>query len=163
MHMLIKRHDGGHLYNPGGVGEREFDLTSLLLAGETVTDTRDLPGFVLGNTTYESHHFWVHFVGEQRAYIRVHHGGGWEVWEGDYMLAHALRRFGPDDIGLFLLCWYLIDTTRTARQVGADESALIYRKAFIDGRLRKRRLPARGQTKVWIEQPQAKALAQAAP
>lgn len=169
MHGLHCLHKGGHLYGPGGVGEREYDLAPHLIA-EKIAATRDLPGFSEDGVTYQSHHFWVHFLAYERnqtlpisardaeranrdssVLICVHHGGGWEVWRGDYMLAKALRRYGDNDRGLFLLCWYMIEAARVARDAGRQESADEYRKAFVDGRLKKRKLPARGCVKVWIE------------
>lgn len=164
MHSLHNCHTGPSLYGPGGIGWREYDLTPHLIGSEEIVAVRDLPGFVLGNTTYESHHFWVHFARYvprnpnvkkserySSVYIRVNHGAGWEVWSGDYMLAESLRRYGDDDIGLFLLCWYLIDNARSARAAGREAAATEYRQAFVDGRLKKRKLPAQGKVKVWIE------------
>lgn len=161
MHTLAKLHEGRHIYKPGGIGELEYDITPHLVAEEN-HETRDLPGFVLGNVTYESHHFWIHFCrykqfreGSERkdssVLIRVHHGAGWEVWSGDYMLAQALRRYGNDNIGAFLLCWYLIDSAKTNRQFGYENAKQEYTTAFVDGRLKKRKLPAQGKVKVWIE------------
>lgn len=164
MHALTKLHDGGHIYKPGGYGELEYDIGQHLIP-ESIVETRDLPGFVLGNVTYESHHFWVHFVRrgacpnpyikppseDSDVYIRVHHGGGWEVWQGDYMLAKALRRYGPDDIGLFLLCWFMIDAARAARYAGRTETRQEYSEAFIEGRLKKRKSRGFDSHKVWIE------------
>ncbi|MGY4224360.1 hypothetical protein ACVMIH_001721 [Bradyrhizobium sp. USDA 4503] len=161
MHALTCLHTCGHLYQPGGFGELEFDPAQCLTA-ETIVETRKLPGFVEDNTTYESHTFWVHFARFTRTMereserdssvlIRVHHGGGWEVWRGDWMLARALRRYGDNDRGLFLLCWYLRDSTRAARDAGRTETAAEYRRAFVEGRLKKRKLPNRGECKVWID------------
>ncbi len=169
-HMLKLLYRGGHLYGEGGIGWREYDIAPHLTI-EHAAETRDLPGFVEGGTTYESHHFWVHFLQYDRngkperddaedrrdssVLIRVNHGGGWEVWRGDYMLARALRRYGDNDRGLFLLCWYLIDTANYSKQAGRAEAAQEYKQAFVDGRLKKRKLPARGVHKVWIEPPPA--------
>lgn len=158
MHALHCLHNGGHIYKPGGIGELEYDPAQHL-TGETIAETRDLPGFVEGNTTYESHHFWVHFTNRRDVYIRVHHGGGWEVWRGDYMLEKALRRYGDNDRGLFLLCWYLIDNARAWRDAGRQEAASEYRKAFVDGRLKKRKQPGRNTFKVWIDPPEQVATA----
>lgn len=176
MHALARLHVGGHIYKPGGIGELEYDPTPHLIGSESIVETRDLPGFAERGVTYESHHFWVHFAryaerqpplteadAQRRkqfscVLIRVHHGGGWELWRGDYMLASALARYGSDDRGLFLLCWYMIDNAKTARDVGRHESAQEYRTAFVEGRLKKRKLPARGAVKVWIDPPTAPAL-----
>lgn len=170
MHALTNLHKGGHLYGPGGCGEMQHDPAQHL-SSELIAETRELPGFSEDGVTYQSHKFWVHFLqyarvsalpalserdAEERkrdsgVLIRVNHGGGWEVWRGDYMLAKALRRYGSDDRGMFLLCWYLIDCAHYSRQAGRDDAAKEYRTAFVEGRLKKRKLPARGQVKVWIE------------
>jgi hypothetical protein len=169
MHGLTCLHDGGHIYKPGGIGELDHDPAQHLIGSEEIVSTRDLPGFAFGGVTYESHHFWIHLcqyapnprMQERHAerfssvLIRVNHGGGWEVWRGDYMLAAALARYGDDDMGAFWLCWYLIDIARTARKIGAEATAAEYKQAFVDGRLRKRKLPAQGKIKVWIEPPAA--------
>jgi|SRR5690606_24006815 len=164
MHALTCLHRGGHLYGPNGYGERQFDPVSLLTS-EEIVETRDLPGFVHDRVTYESHHFWIHFCRYPRrkpninpdderfssVLIRVHHGGGWEVWRGDRMLAAALHLYGDDDIGAFWMCWSLIDIATSARSAGRQESAVEYRQAFADGRLKKRKLPRRSEVKIWIE------------
>jgi hypothetical protein len=40
-----------------------------------------------------------------------------------------------------------------SRRAGADSTAAEYRRAFAEGRLKKRKMPARGAVKVWIEPP----------
>lgn len=184
MHALTRIYKGGHLYKPSGIGELEFDPAPLLTS-EDIVQTRALPGFVDDDrqtpVTYTSHHFWIHFLkyrlrdnhGESPALvraaheaqrkrfsgvlIRVHHGGGWEVWRGDAMLANALHRYGEDDRGAFLLCWFMIDAAQAADSAGYARAADEHRKAFIEGRLRKRKLPARGAVRVWIEPPKTEA------
>lgn len=173
MHAFTCLHRGGHLYRPDRSGEDEFDPATLLCS-EEIVETRDLPGFVEGGVTYESHHFWAHFCRyphrnphmpppkEGRfssALVRVHHGGGWEVWRGDYMLAKALHRYGDDDRGLFLMCWFLIDAAREAQRTGYQEAKQEHRLAFVEGRLKKRKMPGRADHKVWIEEPKAPAKA----
>lgn len=160
-------HSGRHIYKPGGVGELEYDPAQHLTGSESIVETRDLPGFAFGGVNYESHHFWIHLcryapnprMQERHAerfssvLVRVHHGAGWEVWQGDYMVAAALARFGADDMGAFWLCWSMIDLAREAKGAGAEETAAEYRRAFVEGRLRKRKLPGQGKVKVWIDPP----------
>lgn len=130
---------------------------------EEISLTRELPGFVEGGTTYESHTFWVHFARYKRerpvegreqkdssVYIRVRHGGGWELFRGDYLLAKALRGIA-DDRTMFFMCWTLADIRREAHATGYEAAASVFRKAFVAGRLRKRALPKQGKVKVWIE------------
>lgn len=167
MRSFTQIHTCGHLYGEGGRGERALDLGEFSWPGG-IGETRELPGFVMDNVTYESHRFWVHFLKPRPitnpnytpqardrrcsgVLVVVHHGGGWEVWRGDSMLAAALERYGDDDKGLFLLCWFMVDAAREAHQRGYGEAKGEYQRAFVDGRLKKRKLPARGAVKVWIE------------
>lgn len=51
--------------------------------------------------------------------------------------------------------YWLLNAIRQAHYAGAkdarDTTAAQYKQAFVDGRLKKRRYPARGYIKVWIE------------
>lgn len=68
-HALVNVHYGPHIYGPEGIGELEHDPAEHLTSGsDKILETRDLPGFIYGGVTYESHHFWVHFVGGDRIY-----------------------------------------------------------------------------------------------
>ncbi|NEV75488.1 hypothetical protein DYI24_00130 [Rhodopseudomonas sp. BR0C11] len=167
MHAFINVETCGHIYGPGGRGEIELDPAAKICGSETIVHSRELPGFVedrangSAGVTYESHRFSVHFLAFARGgaavgdfcgvLVRVHHGAGWELWRGDDMLADALWRYGDDDRGLFKLCWYMIDAARAARGGGAHMEGERYRRAFVDGRLRKRKLPSRGAYRVWID------------
>lgn len=147
-------------------GDKEPDPSDFLDEIFALRMTRSLPGFVFKNTTYESHHFWIDFHGYKRddestapewqmdfsrqVIIRVRHGGGWEVWRGDYFLARILARI-PDDMAAFWLCWHAIDNHRNAYDAGVRDASASYQKAFVDGRLKKRKMPGRDAMKVWIE------------
>ncbi|TVR06648.1 MAG: hypothetical protein EA385_15125 [Salinarimonadaceae bacterium] len=140
-----------------------------MTGSEKIVETRDLPGFTHDGVTYESHHFYIHFCRYERdgrnpsanpstrrfssVLVIVNHGGGWEVWSGDYMLAAALHRYGDDNMGAFWLCWYLLDSTKEALHVGRHEASREYRQAFAEGRLKKRKLPRQNSVKIWIEPP----------
>lgn len=165
---LTKIHACGHLYGEGGRGERVLDLTPFH-QGYAVGRTIDLPGFVEKgahhSVTYESHRFWIHFLRwikpsdpdaiqpVRDALVVVHHGGGWEVWRADSMLADALARYGDDQRGLFKLCWALADMDRELRDAARHETRRDLFQAFVDGRLKKRKQPGRSDHKVWIEPP----------
>ena len=47
--------------------------------------------------------------------------------------------------------WTFLDVHHAAETKGAQDAARTYREAFVDGRLKKRRLPSKNATKVWIE------------
>ncbi|WP_370193833.1 MULTISPECIES: hypothetical protein [Aurantimonas] len=140
------------------------------LTVDVITGSRELPGFIEAGrpgrpgVTYESHRFWVHQLAYGRdvdsygadaeasgVLIVVRHGGGWEIWQGDSMLAEALAFYGDDDRGLFKLCWTLRDIARNARAAGHQEASTEYKKAFVDGRLKKRKKRGMSAYSVWIE------------
>lgn len=164
MDTFARLHTCGHLYRARGFAEAELDPAPFI-AGRTVIETRDLPGFIDHdrNVTYESHHFRVYVLGRAATtdkparidgvIVTVHHAAGWEVWEARHKLAVALARC-TDPRGLFFLCWGLMDMAHDKVQRGKAEATETMRAAFVEGRLRKRRLPS-GGTKVWIEPPQA--------
>lgn len=117
-----------------------------------------LNGFVRSGVTYESHTFFVDF-GKQGyrsgpdATIYVHHGGGWESIHVRHMIAMALQSliaFG-DQTSAFFLCWETFEQVQNAYKAGAHDASDRFRKAFIDGRLKKRKVRGREAAKVWIE------------
>jgi hypothetical protein len=65
-------------------------------------------------------------------------------------LARALYRT-PDERACFFHCLSLTDLHREAMTLGAEETAARYRRAFVEGRLKKRKLRGQDSMKVWIE------------
>lgn len=160
MHILEQIHSCGHLYVEDGHSGRGLDVSQFHCRPENEVEVIDLPGFVEADrqfpVTYESHHFWVYLLGKRtrrNVLIVVNHGGGWEVWQGDYMLADALERYGDDKQGLFKLCWYPIDTSRESALRGMEEASKGLKRAFVEGRLKKRKMPRSDRYKVWVEPP----------
>lgn len=151
----------GHIYNAERNGELSPDLTPFLGSSRIVT-TFDMPGYVdqARNVTYTSHHFWAHFLQWNKlpehssrisnVLVVVHHGAGWEVWEGDEHIAKALHCLSQDQTAAFHLCWRMIDIARAFEHNGFVAGRDEQRVAFVEGRLKKRKLPG-GATKVWIE------------
>lgn len=161
MKEFKKVHSCGHLYGSGGKGERMLDLAPFMQGSEQIIKTIDLPGFIDQSrrdfkVTYESHHFYVHFVGRGDhavgLLVVVHHGAGWEVWRGDRMLADAIAAYGNDQQGLFKLCWFMIEATRSAAQRAAVEESTRYKTAFVHGALKKRKQHGTDHYKVWIDE-----------
>lgn len=165
-HEFIKRHACGHLYNANGIGEREIDLTPFIGEDYSVAESFKLPGFedTERNVTYKSHTFWFHFVkwnfakttkNYAKVFVVVHHGAGWEVWEGDRMLAMALFAFvGKGESTYrpaFLLAWSLIEIAESAFVAGFSQARDTYQQAFADGRLKKKKVRGLPKVKVWIE------------
>lgn len=105
-------------------------------------------GRALGNVCYRSH--WLIFVLNGRDYaILVRHGGGQErhkLWHGE-SLRKALAFLDPDDRYLALYSIYDV-ISKTAREAARDSSHAMQR-AFLDGRMKKRR--RNGGLTVYIE------------
>ncbi len=126
-----------------------------------------LPGFVENGVTYQSHTFYVDF-GKPGYHsgpdctIYVRHGGGWESLRTSHMIATALASLlaANDTRAAFFLCWGTHETARESYKLGRFDVATQYRTAFIEGRLKKRRLP-RGGVKFWIEDAPATPVASA--
>lgn len=117
-----------------------------------------LKGFVREGVTYESHTFFVDFgkAGSRTgpdATLYVRHGGGWESLNVRHMTSMALKSLldAGDTTSAFFLCWELFEQVGNAFTAGARDASERFRKAFIDGRLKKRKLRNREAAQVWIE------------
>ena len=128
-----------------------------------------LPGFIdrERNVTYESHHFWVEWVWQQPlfnhavprrkapmgAYIWVRNGAGVQRLGVDDKVAQALYRLivTSDAEVSFLLCWGLHEMERSAASAARVAEKKRLEAAFVDGRLKKRKMPGREAHRVWVE------------
>lgn len=118
----------------------------------------ELKGFVENGVTYESHTFHVDFgkSGSRTgpdANLYVRHGGGWESLAVRHMIAAALKSLldAGDTRAAFFLCWEAFEQVRNAYNRGISDSSAHFKKAFVDGRLKKRKLRGRDAAQVWIE------------
>lgn len=129
-----------------------------VLAGDTILF--DECGRVLDNTCYRSHYFRL-IKREYGGYaVLVKHGGGQE----DVNLHHGGKRFvaalsSLDSDARYYMLYMIYRTHCEGRDQGARHQSERYTQAFIDGRLRKRKLPGRDYHKVWIEPKIVKAAA----
>lgn len=98
-----------------------------------------------------SHHFRV--SREHGAYtLHVRHGGGDESWPmkgADKLIIEGLRAMTSDQ--RFRLLWCIMDANKDSRRTGACDTANRYAKAFVDGKLKKRKVRNTNEYKVWIE------------
>jgi len=81
--------------------------------------------------------------------LRVKHGGGEEAWRLGSAMEHALATMSSDARFFVLhaiMCAHH-ESARREREFTAHE----YREAFVEGRLRKRKVRGQAQVKVWIE------------
>ena len=85
----------------------------------------------------------------------VQHGGGVERVDLGYSRRTVNAFDHMDSDTRFRLMWSILDVHTNAQREAAAATARTFQDAFIQGRLKKRHLPARGTTKVWIEPTQA--------
>ena len=107
----------------------------------------DEPGRCGGMDSHCHHYRLVKSAGGTM--LLVQHGGGTER-----LRVSLPRGFSLDCMDSNTRYWILnaiYHASSDARRDSRDETSLEYRKAFVDGRLKKRKLPARGVVKVWIE------------
>lgn len=102
---------------------------------------------------YRSHYFRVvkgsHGYG---CWLLVKHGGGQERFQLDYNPTRCKQIFERlDSTERYLLMHMLFTVHRQAQVTARNDTKNLYTSAFVAGRLKKRKLPARGIVKVWIE------------
>jgi len=81
----------------------------------------------------------------------VQHGGGIERVDLGYSRRTVNAFDQMDSDTRFRLMWSILDVHANAKREAAAATARTFQEAFVQGRLKKRHLPARGTTKVWIE------------
>ena len=126
-------HVGVYPLNPPALGERD----TLLF---------DEPGRC-GGLDCHSHHF--RLVKNCGTVLLVRHGGGDErIYVS---LPKGFSFDGMDSNTRYFLFHAIYYAHHTGEQEGREATTRKYNSAFVDGRLKKRKLPARGVVKVWIE------------
>lgn len=114
----------------------------------------DEPGRVICNphskfdVCYRSHHFRV--VAKHGLHtLFVRHGGGDEAipLASDFVCALAMM----DSDARFLTLYALMDTAHKAARNAESRTADAFRKAFAQGRLKKRKVRGTDAVRVWIE------------
>jgi hypothetical protein len=98
-----------------------------------------------------SHYFRVAEAKYGGYWLYVKHGGGTQRWRLDYDVrtVNALRGLESDD--RYRLLWVLAQAHGDSFHAGAELEANRFRAAFVDGRLRKRKLRGQNAVRVWIE------------
>lgn len=111
----------------------------------------DEPGRIMRNTDFRSHWFRLVKPRYGNYTLLVHHGGGEERVAIDYspQLCDALLPLSSDD--RYYLLHTLLKLHHASRDAGVEQTTQRYRKAFAEGRLKKRKLPGRDAVKIWIE------------
>lgn len=112
-------------------------------------------GRILNNTDYRSHWFVIgKNTSELSCALYVKHGGGEErVALGYTSGINAIKTLALLDNNSRYIMMHLLYRIHTeARRNAADDTAQIYRKAFAEGKLKKRKVRGSSSVKVWIEQ-----------
>ncbi len=113
-------------------------------------------GRIAFNIDYRSHWFvLVQGPSKHQYAIMVKHGGGEERIQMPTVnfkeIAAVIAALPSDEA--YLLMHQLYDIHKDAVREARRQTAKEYREAFVEGRLKKRKLPAQGTVKVWIEDP----------
>ncbi len=119
-----------------------------LYAGDSLI--LDECGRVLGNTCYRSHYFRMVKNGNFN-FILVKHGAGEERHQVGYSnrLGQALVKLDSD--ARYFMLHTLYTAIKDAKRAASMDTAREYTTAFVEGRLKKRKLPAQHRVRVWIE------------
>lgn len=100
---------------------------------------------------YRSHYFRIVKYGGG-AYLLVKHGGGEERVQLDYSASRVAQFFKPlDSSERYLLMHLFYNMHVKARREATEKTAADYRKAFAEGRLKKRKVRGSNNVKVWID------------
>lgn len=111
-------------------------------------------GRSLNNVDFRSHWFMVVNDWHGGYILKVHHGGGEESVRlgGKWKVPiTAMAAMSSDD--RYLLMHTLYDVHREARSQAIEQTKAEYRRAFTEGRLKKRKQPGQDAYKVWVEAP----------
>jgi hypothetical protein len=136
--------------------EREWRAPKIEMEEEIIFDE---PGRVLPDKEHGANynvdcrsHFFRVVKGPDRRYILcVRHGGGDERFTLDcnFRSISGLRSMSSDD--RYWMLFLIAKLIGNARREGAEREGAKYRKAFSEGRLKKRKIRNSEASKVWIE------------
>jgi hypothetical protein len=116
------------------------------------TLVRNLPGMVIGSVTYESYNLSLVTEGCAKVSLLVRHGGGQESiylrTPGRY-LRDLIPTLPAQDA--FMLLFTVREAFQAGKQQGINQTADEFKQAFIEGRLKKRKLRGQNRVKIWIE------------
>ena len=107
-------------------------------------------GRVLNNVCYRA--FYFSLVKDQYGghALCVSHGAGEERINGHHFRLAVAAMKNLDSDNRFRLMFALFDQHRESKRAGRNEAITTYQNAFVEGRLKKRKLPKQNRVKVWI-------------
>jgi hypothetical protein len=109
-------------------------------------------GRIMDKTDYRSHSFKLVNGEFGYTYLLVRHGAGDERIQVHYTRDRLSKCFEPlDSDARYFLLHTLLDVHHAAERAAREETAAHLKKAFVEGRLKKRKMPGRNACKVWVE------------
>lgn len=85
-------------------------------------------------------------------WLLAHHGGGQQRVRLGYGYRNYPAMFDPlSSDARFWLMWQMLEIFNEARSLGAQEAGYLHKKAFVEGRLKKRKYRGSDEYKVWID------------
>lgn len=136
----------GYSWDGKNVNTRPVNPPSLV-EGDTLLF--DEPGRCGGMDSHCHHYRLVKYAGSTM--LLIHHGGGSERIR--ISLPRGFSFDGMDSSPRYWILNAIYHAHSDGKRDAQENTASQFRKAFIEGRLKKRKLPARGSVKVWIEEP----------
>jgi hypothetical protein len=110
------------------------------------------PGRIAFDVDFRSYWFKVVKAEYGGYFLLVKHGGGEERYRLNYGNQNFEKTLEPlPSDARFLTLFTYMDVIRTAKSHARYGAIEEYRKAFVEGRLKKRKQPGRNSYKVWIE------------
>lgn len=131
-------------------------------------EERYIPGMVYCGVDYTSHRITIYVArdgkmkeGHKRTpsdsgcsvYFKMHHGGGIELYQVRKHIAEACidEWLKLPDVALYAVFMALYDAAQEARTTGAHLASHRLKKAFVEGRLKKRKQRGANAYEVWVE------------
>ena len=135
-------------------GTQEWRQPTILPGDEVLYSE---PGRIMRGVDYRSHCFRIVRPRFGQVTLCVKHGGGEERIPLDYHAESVCAIFNPlsSDDRYFLMRTFL-ELAHRVRREAIQETADLYRKAFVDGRLKKRKRPGINAYVVTLEQESAR-------
>lgn len=140
--------ESGYSWDGKNIGTRPIDAPELTDGDVLVFDE---PGRCGGLDSHCHHYRLVKHYGSTE--LLVKHGGGEERFRVSLPRGFSLESL--DSNALYWILNAIFHAHSEGKSEGKESTGILYRTAFVDGRLKKRKLPAQGKVKVWIEPKEA--------
>jgi hypothetical protein len=109
-------------------------------------------GRILDNVCYRSHWFVLVKAEYGGFFLLVKHGAGEERISLGFSKKYQTMMQQMDSDTRYYMMHALMQAWHDGEKKGRNEATAVYRTAFAEGRLKKRKLPNQSKIKVWIEE-----------